>query len=185
MLLLWNCCFVAAYRHAIFEKTVLQTRECVLVERFEYSWVRVSWVRVSWILVVDILDVPQSSSQSYVSNLGNEYRNAGKSRFGKGWPPATKQIFPVMFASEPSNHKGGDPFLMRALGSQYCSSSPSGQARIENLGNCRALESPPKQDTHKPYEAESYKAHRIASHRVGSKISQKEMNMAKAIMRVR
>mmetsp|Transcript_847 Transcript_847/g.1963 ORF Transcript_847/g.1963 Transcript_847/m.1963 type:complete len:203 (-) Transcript_847:314-922(-) len=62
-------------------------------------------------------------------------------------------MFPVMFTSEPSNHKGGDPLLMRALGSQYCSSSPAGQARVENLGNCRALEGPPKQDTHKPYEA--------------------------------
>ena len=92
--------------------------------------------------------------QSHIADLGDENRNAGESRLGKRWTTATKEILPVVLASKPANHKGGDPFLMGALGSQYGSSSPSGEARVEDLGDGRALKGSPEQDPDKPHEPE-------------------------------
>jgi len=95
---------------------------------------------------------PFSQLRPNISNLCDKDWNSSKSRFGKGWSSAPKQVFPIVLTPKPSNHKGGNPFLVGAFGTQYCSSSPSSHARIEYLWNCRALEGPSQQNANKPHE---------------------------------
>lgn len=91
-------------------------------------------------------------SRPDVADLGDKDRDARHSGLGKGWTVAPKEIPPIVFGSEPPDHKGGDPFLVGALGSQNGSGAPSRQTRIEHLGNTGALEGPTEQDAHEPYE---------------------------------
>lgn len=92
-------------------------------------------------------------SRPDVADLGDKDGDALESGLGIGWPVAPKEVRPIVFASEPPDHKGGDPFLVGALGPENGSSAPSRQARIEHLGNRGTLEGAPEQDAHKPHEA--------------------------------
>ena len=93
------------------------------------------------------------SLRPYISDFGNKDGNSFHPGFRKGWTVASKEIPPVVFTTEPTNHETGDPFLVGTLGSQYGTGTPSRQTGIEDFGNCRALESAPQQNTNEPNES--------------------------------
>lgn len=71
-----------------------------------------------------------------------------------GWPVASKDVFPVVLASKPPDHKGRNPFLVGTLGAQDRPGSPSRQFWIEDLGDGRALKGSPEQDSDQPHESD-------------------------------